>query len=329
MSVTEEKFYKEIVDNYTDVVNERLGTTITAVSNEFFAPASNLIKPGPPIQDLQKFIPSGKWYDGWETRRHNPEPFDYVDFKLPLSCQLIGAEIDTAFFNGNHAPSISIEASSNGDSWDEIIPETPCGPTQRQFFIASSGLSSDAYSLVRLKMYPDGGIARFRLYGKVVPDLKSLSSLSHSIDTASVLNGGIAVSCSDQHFSRASNLLLPGSGIDMSDGWETARSRTPGHFDWVIIKLGAPTLIKKIVIDTSFFRGNFPQKMNVKAIDSRNLKYLSVSSPWFEIVPDSKTQADKLHEYPVLGDAIYDHVLVSMIPDGGIKRVRVFGDLDN
>jgi len=112
-------------------------------------------------------------------------------------------------------------------------------------------------------MYPDGGIARFRLFGVVVPVFPE--DPSAIIDLAHVANGGLAVAFSDQHFGRASNLLLPGRGVDMGDGWETKRSRGGEHTDWVIVKLGTQGIIEKAIIDTAHFKGNFPQYAKLEA----------------------------------------------------------------
>lgn len=57
------------------------------------------------------------------------------------------------------------------------------------------------------------------------------------IDLAHVFAGGRVISVSDQHYGKGSNLLLPGRGKDMGDGWETKRSREAGHKDWVLVRL--------------------------------------------------------------------------------------------
>ncbi|CAN3376152.1 hypothetical protein DIURU_003757 [Diutina rugosa] len=327
-TLSAEQFQSQIVNNYTNVIGKQVGGQVLSCSDEFFAEAANLIKPGKAVQDLTKFVPTGKWFDGWETRRHNTEEADWVIFKMGVaSAQLIGVEVDTDNFKGNCAPEISVEAAQNFDSdditeWETVIDKVECGPSQQFFFVRDQGLTDKNYTHVRLRMYPDGGIARFRAYGKVVPTNLTKGAV---IDTAAVGNGGVAIACSDQHFSPASNILLPGRGVDMSDGWETARSRGADHFDWVIVRLGAATNIKKVVVDTAFFRGNFPQKINVSAISTSDESTLSVKSDWTEIVPNSPTGADKELEYPVDGDAVYTHVLLKMIPDGGVKRLRVFG----
>lgn len=334
LSATE--FHTQIVSKYTDVIGEKLGGKVLKFSDEWFAAADNLIKPKEAIRDASRFTHAGAWYDGWETRRHNVEEADWVVFRLGVSsAKLIGCEVDTAFFNGNHAPSVSVEALYRSDDdvdaikesdWQPIIPNTECGPSQKHFFVRDS-ITADNYTHVRLRMYPDGGIARFRLYGDVIPIHPQ--DKSTVLDLASVLNGGVAIDRSDQHFGSADNLLLPGRGHDMSDGWETSRSREPGHVDWVVIRLGATTIIKDIVVDTAHFRGNFPQKVNVKAIALENESQVPKydSSAWETLVDDTKTGPDKEHEFKVDNSKAFTHVLLTIIPDGGVKRIRVFGTI--
>ena len=177
---SEKDFHDKIVLNYTDVIGEKLGGKVLKFSDQWFAEAANLIKPKAPIRDATRFVFAGAWYDGWETRRHNEAEADWVIIKLGVSsANIIGAEIDTAFFNGNHAPFISVEGvqllDDNVDSiqeqdWEIIISKVECGPSQKHFFVRDS-VTDKNYTHVRLRMYPDGGIARFRLYGSVVPIL--------------------------------------------------------------------------------------------------------------------------------------------------------------
>lgn len=335
--LSEKEFSEQVVAKFTDVIGENVGSKVLKVSDEWFAEAENLIKPTAPIEDKTKFVHAGRWYDGWETRRHNPEEADYVVFRMGVSsAKLLGCEVNTAFFSGNHAAHISVEAVTLGSDaevesldeskWESVISKIECGPSQKHFF-ARDAISEKSYTHVRLRMYPDGGIARFRLYGSVVPIYPK--DLSTVVDVASVLNGGVAIKCSDQRFSTADNLLLPGRGHDMSDGWETSRSRVPGHVDWVIIRLGAAANISKLVVDTAFFRGNFPQKVNFKAVNVANDNDVppADSSKWESLLGDSKTGPDKEHEFEVSGNKAYSHVLFTIIPDGGVKRVRVLGTI--
>jgi len=146
-------------------------------------------------------------------------------------------------------------------------------------------------------------------------------------DLAAAQNGGVAISCSDQHFGTIDNLLLPGRGKDMGDGWETSRSRGKEHVDWAIIRLGAPGSILKVVVDTAHFRGNFPQKVKVQGIHwTGEGEPGALAHVWKDLIEASKCGPDKEHEFAsLLQEEIFTHVKLIMIPDGGVKRIRVFG----
>jgi allantoicase len=247
-----------------------------------------------------------------------------------------GVEVDTAFFNGNQAPEVAVQGCFVTDDrdeevnkedfaeWETILPKQECGPSQRHGWLLPK-LSSKAYTHVRLQMFPDGGIARFRLYGQVVPVLPQ--DLNAVFDLAATVNGGVAVACSDQHFGTKDNLLLPGRGVDMGDGWETKRSRGE-HVDWVVIQLGIPGVIERLVVDTAHFRGNFPQKVQIFAAPAADKAPAHNDAAWVEILPPQKTGPDKEHEYASeLSDVRrpYGFVKLVIIPDGGVKRIRVYG----
>lgn len=320
----------------SDLISKPLGSRILSFSDEWFAAAENLITPTQPIRKQGVYTHAGAWYDGWETRRHNPEPFDWVVIRLGVaSGRVKGVEIDTAFFDGNHAPEIAVEGCFNNNDedvkakefngWETILEKQECGPSRRHAWLLPQ-VTEKAYTHVRLLMYPDGGIARFRLYGIAVPVFPQ--DVDDVFDLAATVNGGVAISCSDQHFGTKDNLLLPGRGVDMGDGWETKRSRGE-HVDWVIVKLGARGLIEKIVVDTAHFRGNYPQKVQVFAIDAKT-DPKAEDSGWIEILSPQKTGPDKEHEYSSsqlhhVQQSPYRYTKLVMIPDGGIKRFRVFG----
>lgn len=286
-------------------------------------------------------MPSGAWYDGWETRRHNPEPFDWVIIRLGVaSGKPEGVEINTAFFDGNEAPQISVdgcyEKGEGADGtvkhedfggWRELLGKRSCGPSQRQAWKVNE--KAEGITHVRLRMWPDGGIARFRLYGSAVPVWPS--DPTQKIELSAAIMGGVATSCSDQHFGGKANLLLPGRGVDMGDGWETKRSRVEGHIDWVIVKLGAPGKVRRIVIDTAHFRGNFPQGVKVEGADVKEGTVLEYDDPsWFDVLPVQKVGPDQEFHFGkniLLTTEVrrFSHMKLTMIPDGGIKRFRVFG----
>lgn len=310
------------------------------MSDEWFAAAENLTTSTPPVRKPGVFTYAGAWYDGWETRRHNTDPFDWVVIRLGVASGTIkGVEIDTAFFSGNQAPEAAVQGCFASDDreeevkskdfpgWETILPKQECGPSQRHAWLLPSK-TTKAYTHVRLQMFPDGGIARFRLYGDVVPVLPQ--DVSAVFDLAATVNGGVAVQCSDQHFGTIDNLLLPGRGVDMGDGWETKRSRGE-HVDWVIIKLGLAGVLEKVVVDTAHFRGNFPQKVQIFAAPPQEkIPDHGDQSAWTEILSPQKTGPDAEHEYgrevlKGVDEVSYGFVKMVIIPDGGVKRIRVFG----
>jgi len=253
-----------------------------------------------------------------------------------------GVEIDTGFFNGNHAPEVGVqgcyiapedekaeeEKVSRPDfkGWKTILDRQECEGARRQAWLLKTS-TEEAYTHVRLQMFPDGGIGRFRLYGDAVPifpsDPKEVFELSATV------NGGVATRCSDQHFGVKDNLILPGRGVDMGDGWETKRSRGV-HIDWVIIRLGTPGEIQKIVVDTAHFRGNFPQKVQVYAAEGPEEPEAGEHEKWTQVLAPTKTGPDVEHFYEgeqlesVQGKG-YAFAKLVIIPDGGVKRFRVFG----
>ena len=318
-----------------DLISAALNGKVIGFSDQWFAEADNLLTPTAPIRQPGKMVYSGAWYDGWETRRHNTAPFDWVVIRLGVASGIVeGIEIDTAFFNGNHAPVISVEGCFNANDdevlswkgdhggWEPILGLQACGPSQRHAWKLDEPTTKQ-YTHVRLNMYPDGGIARFRLYGHAVPVFPEDTQVI--FDLAAAQNGGVALSCSDQHFGTKDNLIYPGRGKDMGDGWETARSRTKGHFDWTIIKLGTPGYIESFIVDTAFFRGNFPQQVRLQAIAWREASAPGHDAAgWIDVAEPLKCGPD--HEHPVdclIRDQAFTHVKLIIIPDGGVKRLRV------
>ena len=276
--------------------------------------------------------------DGWESRRHNKAAFDYTIIRLGVASGTIsGIEIDTAFFNGNEAPAISVEGcfSSNDEEvvawggerggWEVILGVKNCRPSQRHAWKLDHP-TGNLYTHVRLNMHPDGGIARFRLYGKAVPILPS--DKTEVFDLAAAKNGGMPTSWSDQAFGTlTSNLLLPGRGPDMADGWETARSRSEEHVDWVIVKLGTPGKVKNFVVDTAHFRGNYPEQARLAGMFCLNGGDPGeFEEGWRDLTVLVECEADKEHELECLNQrTVFTHVKLSIYPDGGVKRLRVFG----
>lgn len=322
-----------------DLISSRLSSRILSFSDEWFAPAQNLLNPAPPIQRPGVYVPTGAWYDGWETRRHNPEPNDWVIIKLGVaSGRVRGVEIDTTFFDGNHAEAITVQGcfqTKNGadeqvvgmgeKEWWELLGRRNCGPSRRQAWKVEGGKE---VTHVRLCMFPDGGIARFRLYGEAVavfPD-----DVTSEIELSAAVMGGVVTSCSDERYGARGNLLLPGRGVDMGDGWETRRNREKGHQDWAIIKLGARGFIQRLVVDTNCFIGNYPTAVRVHGAEISEGEIGVRDERWVEILAETHLGPHREFRFEgkrlkAVKENVYTHAKMTIIPDGGVKRFRVFG----
>lgn len=315
-------------------------TKILEISDEFFADAANLLKPTSPVQKNNVFTDKGAWYDGWETRRHNSAEFDYVIIRsgVKKGSKIVGCEVDTTFFTGNNGEFFEVEGSYLDDfygdcnlaqlKWDCVVAKSKLEPNQRHFYLNTDGLTEKSFNIFKFKMFPDGGISRFRLYGRVEVECESVQELGDkNQDWASVLNGGIITAASNQHYSSPSNLLLPGSGCNMGDGWETKRSRDKGHTDWAIVKLGKRIkFVQRIVVDTTDFKGNFPNYFKVLGLSSQSHDEVSHGDKqWETLIDKTKGVAHKVLEIDLNLKKEITHVMLVLIPDGGCKRIRVIG----
>jgi len=320
-----------------DLAAEKLGGAVLFANDEFFAPKENLLKASAPVWAEGKYTDLGKWMDGWESRRRRTPGFDWCIIRLGLSGIIRGVVVDTSFFRGNYPEQCSLEACARDGhpeveqltdettKWLEVLPPSDLiGDSQNAFQIESD----ERFTHLRFKIYPDGGVARLRVYGEVVPDWARLKRIGGEIDLAAVENGGLVLSCSDMFFGHRHNLVMPGRALNMSDGWETKRRRGPGH-DWVTIKLGAPGQIKRLEVDTSHFKGNFPESCSLEACKTTGT-VLPVSLDWKRVLPRTKLQAHTRHlfEEEVLDVGTVSHLRFNIFPDGGVSRLRVYGSID-
>ena len=323
-----------------DLASERLGGAVLVANDEFFAPKENLLKPSAPVFIEGKYTDLGKWMDGWETRRRRTPGYDWCIIRLGVPGIVRGVVVDTSFFRGNYPEHFSLEAcaldglptadelTSEAIQWTQILPQLPLtGDTQNPFAVDGE----QRFTHLRFKIYPDGGVARLRVYGEVVPDWPRLKRIGSDIDLAAVENGGLVLSCSDMFFGHRHNLIMPGRALNMSEGWETKRRRGPGH-DWVIIKLGVSGQIRRVEVDTAWFKGNFPESCSLEAtsavdLPEENLTDLSVA--WKSVLPRTKLQAHTRHffESEILDAGNVSYLRFNIFPDGGVSRLRAYGTL--
>ena len=320
-------------DRHINLADEKLGAEAIFATDDFFADKQRMLKTESAVFVPDLYDDNGKWMDGWESRRKRHEGYDYCIVRLGLPGSIEGLNIDTANFTGNYAPSASVDACFVADGqdpqedteWTEILgSESLQGDSQHLFSLTGDTV----YTHVRLNIYPDGGVARLRVYGKPSINWESIAA-DQEIDLAATVNGGRAIACNDEHFGVMGNLLNPGRGVNMGDGWETARRRTPGN-DWVIIALGNKGSVNRIEIDTAHFKGNFPDSINIQAacVAGGTEELIQAQSLfWRELLPVQKLSADNIHHFQeqvnTLGDIT--HIRVNIYPDGGISRVRMFG----
>jgi len=333
-----------------DLASERVGGETLICSDDFFAGMENLIKPGRGIFIDDKFTDRGKWMDGWESRRsygraHQRESgreFDWCIIRLGIKGVIRGFDIDTNYFRGNAPESVSVEACTsdvepNDDTvWQTVLEKASVEAHSQNIFaidnfeIDNLEIDSDkAYSHIRLNMFPDGGIARIRVYGEADVDWSQFID-GELIDLAYIKNGGKALLVSDMFFSDKNNLIMPGRGKNMGDGWETKRRRDPGP-DWSIVKLASQGSIEKVIVDTCHFKGNFPDTFTLEGMisSSDDFSHGQQEAQWQPIIARTKLYAHREHlfinEIVASSKESFTHVRLNIFPDGGISRLRVFG----
>jgi len=344
------------------------GAKILFATDDFFAVAENLLKDSEPLFDPTTFTEFGKEMDGWETRRKRVPGHDWCIIKLGGPCKIEQILANTAHFTGNHVPKISIQAAnlpekfekdlpkrisqlggtstpwdmekfaSKTKEWKEIVKMTQLQAgyeATRHTYISVE--SPETFNYLRLNYYPDGGLARLKVFGVVRVNLSK--NLVAPIDLLSVLSGTLCYGFSNAHYGHPSNLIKPLKGTSMADGWETARRLDRPSVlemgkngqinysgsEYALFKLGVEGKVDKIVIDTSYFKGNPPAYIDVLGA---NTAHQELISNWTTIV--SSYTLTPHSEHIIEGKEIkasgpFTYIKVVIVPDGGISRIRVFG----
>ena len=331
-----------------DLASARVGGRAVAASDDFFAPRSNLLKPEPPIFVPGKFTSRGKWMDGWESRRRRTPGHDWCVIRLGMRGRIRGLDVDTRYFTGNfpsHCSLDAVDAAATparrvhgvaGAPWTTILPQTALRGDSHNYI----GIEDDrAWTHVRLNIFPDGGVARLRVYGDVIVDWDRVAR-GRAVDLAGIRHGGLVLDVSDMHYGAKDNMLMPGRAANMGDGWETRRRRGPGH-DWAIIRLGTAGVLTRVEIDTHHFKGNYPDMASLEGclLPGATLADLA-SARWRTLLPPAKLSAHTRHVFfaargskpktrrPALaaGGAV-SHVRLHIFPDGGVSRLRLHGTI--
>jgi allantoicase len=307
-----------------DLASRRVGGSVIAANDEFFAERENLIKPEEPVFRALTFTNKGQEYDGWETRRRRRESgdHDWVIVRLGIPGIPRTIVVDTAFFKGNFPPYATVEgcgvdgypdpAELDDANWETIVGHAELRGDSKNVFTVDG---STRYTHIKLKIFPDGGVARLRVHGEAVPDPRWLTDVP--FDLAALVNGGSVVECSNWFFSAPNNMLQPGESRFMADGWETARRRDDGH-DWAVIRLGATAIPRVVEIDTTHYKGNAPDRVSLSGL---------VDGEWVPILAEQRLQPDTSHRFRVDVEQPIEQLRLEIFPDGGIGRIRVYGQL--
>ena len=311
--------------HWVQLEQPRLGTRAVFATDDFFAAKERVIDAASPVFIDGKYDDHGKWMDGWESRRKRIPGHDYCVIRLGVPGVIHGFDIDTSHFTGNYPPQASIEVCRSDaelpeDGWTELLPKSDLRGDAHHYCEVDD---DTIWTHVRLHIYPDGGVARLRIYGEIRADF---SDVEGYVDLVAIENGGRAISCSDEHYGSMHNLNVPGRGINMGDGWETARRRGPGN-DWVILALAQPGVIERVEIDTAHFKGNYPDRASFEAGSfESDAEATNDAKNWQTLLPESKLKMDQQHYFEELAaTGPVTHVRMSIYPDGGVSRLRLFG----
>ena len=304
---------------WPDLAGRALGGSVIYANDELFAERENLIKPEEPAFQPHTFGHKGQIMDGWETRRRR-EPAgdgqgDTAIVRLGCGGVVRRVVVDTSWFTGNYPPEVSVEACGAegypapaelaAAPWTTLVPRSPVAGDARNAFEVEPGQRA---THVRLTIYPDGGVARLRVYGEPVPDPRLLPA---TIDLAALENGAVVTGCSNMFYSSPANLLLPGQARVMGDGWETSRRRDQAN-DWVEVRLACAGAVEVVELDTSHFVGNAPG-------------WAALSGDREDLLPRTALQPDTRHRFAVPGGPVTGQVRMDIYPDGGMARLRVLG----
>ena len=167
-----------------------------------------------------------------------------------------------------------------------------------------------------------------------------MTEFTELVDLAAEALGGTVIAANDEYFAPKEALLKPTpaewrEGVytergKWMDGWETRRRRNPGY-DWAIIHLGVPGVVRGVVIDTSFFRGNFPERASIEACDVDGTpspdELRSDKTRWRTILAKSPLAGDSQNTFAITDEHRVTHLRLNIFPDGGVARLRVHGEV--
>src|SRR4051812_12803739 len=312
-----------------DLAVRSLGGSVVAASDESFGFKERLVDPAEPAFVPGTYDHRGEVVDGWETRRHAGPEGDWAIVRLGSPGRLRAVDVDTRSFTGNHPTGCRIDAcvldvlddpTSPGVPWRAIVESTALKPDSQNHLEVDD---HHRYTHVRLALASDGGVARLRVYGDVVPDPESWADVT--VEVSGVEQGGRVEWSSDNFYSNAGALIAPNRPRNMGEGWETRRRRDvgPDSHDAVMISFAGAADLRRIEIDTSYFV--FNASLEVSVMGSRcgpdrehGWALVAFDVP---VLPRLRLAADARQVFTVHATDI-TAVRLQAYPDGGIARVR-------
>lgn len=307
-----------------DLASRPFGGSVPYANDELFADSDNLIAAHEPEFVPATFGARGQIYDGWETRRRREAGHDEAIVRLGVPGLVRGVDIDTAHFIGNYPPFAELHGVAmpgypdvptlRAAPWRELVGRSPLQGGAHNRFVVDAAAGGDLVTHVRLRIHPDGGVARLRVHGEPLIDPRFIDVAP--FDLAALEHGGLVTAASNEFFSSPSNLLMPGPARTMGEGWETARRRDDGH-DWVELRLATTGVVRLLELDLTHFVGNAPGRCRV-------LGRLP-GEPWAPILHERAMLPGVRHR--LLADELRDvaELRLEVFPDGGMARLRAFG----
>jgi len=320
---------------YVNLASASLGARATSASDEFFAAKERMLQDAEPVFHPDKYDTNGKWMDGWESRRRRQGGHDHCGVRLAHAGQIHGVEVDTSFFTGNYPPEFSLAGALCGDSepgegdWQTIVDKCAIAGDCKNFVPVEN---ASVFDTICFHIYPDGGVARLRVYGQSVWNVADAGA-DKEYELSAIANGGRIIGFSDSHYGPPWRIFVPGRGANMGDGWETRRRRDSGN-DWLVAALGRPGRVTRIEVDTANFKGNYPDRCSIQASLANGKsddEAVAEAENWSMLLPEQKLEADRQHFYvdDIAGDmGPVSHIRFNNIPDGGISRLRIYGTVD-
>ncbi len=313
-----------------DLASRALGGSVVAASDESFGVKEHLIDVGEPAFVPGTYDMRGEVVDGWETRRHGDA--DWAIVRLGVGGRLRAIDVDTRFFAGNHPTGCRVDAcvldvvadpTAAWVDWTTIVAPATLKPNSHNIFAVDD---RRRYTHVRLQLESDGGVARLRAYGEVIPDPALWAGVT--VEVSGVEQGGRVEWCSDSFYSDACALISPDRPRIMGDGWETRRRRDigPESHDSVMISFAVPAHLQRVEIDTSRFVFNASPEVAVLGSRARPCGEHGWALVSFDVEVLARTRiAPDARQVFVVDAADITALRVQAYPDGGIARVRAFG----